>query len=128
MPHFERRRLQPPLEPLLKVSVEPLEEALLVCAHGELDMGTVELLETRISTALGASSTVLLDLAGVSFIDSCGLRLLLRSSDRAMRLGRTFFIVRPSTQVSWVVDLTETAELVPLVSDQAAREQLAASA
>ena len=113
---------------MLKVSVEPLEEALLVCAHGELDMGTVELLETRISTALDASSTVLLDLAGVSFIDSCGLRLLLRSSDRAMRLGRTFFIVRPSTPVSWVVDLTETAELVPLVSDQAGPEQLAASA
>ena len=128
MPHFNRRRLQPPLAPWLTVSVEPLEQALLVRAQGELDIGTVEVLEARVRAALDKCSTVALDLGGLSFIDSCGLRLLLRSSESARQLGRTFFIVRPSAHVSWVVDLTETAELVPLVSDQAGPEPLAASA
>lgn len=127
MPHFNRRRLQPPLAPWLTVSVEPLEDARLVRAYGELDMGTVELLETRVNASLDSSSAVLLDLNGVRFIDSCGLRLLLRSSLRAGQLGRSFFIVRPSAQVSWMVAVTGTAALVPLVSDQAGPEPLAAS-
>jgi anti-sigma B factor antagonist len=128
LPHFNRRRLQSPLAPWLTVSVEPLEEALLVRAHGELDIGTVELLEARLRAALDRSSTVVLDLAGLSFIDSCGLRLLLRSSESATQLGRAFFIVRPSAQVSWIVDVTGTAELMPLVSDQSGPQPLAASA
>jgi anti-anti-sigma factor len=128
LPHFNRRRLQPPLAPWLTVSVEPLENALLVRAHGELDIGTVELLETRVDASLDSSSAVLLDLNGVRFIDSCGLRLLVRSSLRAGQLGRSFFIVRPSAQVSWMVDVTGTGAIVPLVCDQAGPEPLAASA
>lgn len=128
MPHFNRRRLNPPLAPWLTVSVEPLEDALLVRAYGELDIGTVELLETRVNASLDSSSAVLLDMKGVRFIDSCGLRLLLRCSMRAGQLDRSFFIVRPSAQVSWMVDVTGTAALVPLVTDQAGPEPLVASA
>jgi anti-sigma B factor antagonist len=128
LPHFNRHRLQPPLAPWLTVSVEPLENALLVRAYGELDIGTVELLETRVNASLDSSSAVLLDLNGVRFIDSCGLRLLVRSSLRAGQLGRSFFIVRPSAQVSWMVDVTGTGAIVPLVSDEAGPEPLAASA
>ena len=128
MPHFNRHRLQPSLAPWLTVSVEPLENALLVRAYGELDIGTVELLETRVDASLDSSSAVLLDLNGVRFIDSCGLRLLVRSSLRAGQLGRSFFIVRPSAQVSWMVDVTGTGAIVPLVSDEAGPEPLAASA
>ena len=128
MPHFNRRRLNPPLAPWLTVSVEPLEDALLVRACGELDIGTVELLETRVNASLDSSSAVLLDMNGVRFIDSCGLRLLLRCSLRAGQLDRSFFIVRPSAQVSWMVDVTGTAAHVPLVTDQAGSEPLVASA
>lgn len=81
-------------------------------------MGTIARLEGPMEAALDGSSTVVLDLSSLSFIDSCGLRLLLRTSERARRLGRAFFIVRPSAQVSRVVEVTETGEVLPLVSDR----------
>jgi anti-sigma B factor antagonist len=121
VPELNALSVQTPPAPRLTASIEAIEEALLVRARGELDLGTVERLETPLGAALDDCSTVILDLAHLSFIDSCGLRVLLRASERARRLGRAFFIVRPSAQVSRVVEVTETDNLLPLVTGRASR-------
>ena len=127
MPDSEGRRPQPPQAPLLTVSVESLEEGRLFRVRGELDMGTVEALESHVDAALEESSAVVVDLADVSFIDSCGLRLLLRSSARARDLGSPFFLARPSDQVKRLLVVTGTVGLVPVLDGQGGLRALVAS-
>ncbi len=65
---------------LLLVSAEPLEDAIIVRATGEIDMSTMALLRRELDMARGEAATALLDLSGVTFIDSTGLHLLLEAS------------------------------------------------
>jgi anti-anti-sigma factor len=56
----------------------------LVAVRGELDLAAVETLEA----ALGeVSGSILLDLRGISFIDSAGLTLLLRATRNGCTIG-----------------------------------------
>lgn len=63
--------------PVFSVSVEPLDDACVVRAVGEIDMSTVGRLRAPLEAARADGVTTLLDLSGVSFIDSSGLHLLL---------------------------------------------------
>jgi anti-sigma B factor antagonist len=71
--------------------------------EGQVDAATVEAFEARITEAIG-SGPVILDMTGVDFIDSSGLRVLLTAS-RLVRPGRRLRIV-PSEQVRRVFNVT----------------------
>ncbi len=102
--------------PLFRVTVEPLEETCLVCAGGELDRGTAERLSSALDGARADGMTVLLDLSAVSFIDSTGLRILLSSARPADTHDWAFLIVRASSAVWRLVELTNTEAQLPLVA------------
>ena len=52
-------------------------------ASGELDISTVGLLEAPFDAAVAAEATaIVIDLGGVTFIDSTGLRLLIRMTEK----------------------------------------------
>jgi len=64
-------------EETLSIVSELREDAHYVAPSGELDIATVELLERALLEVERADSArIVLDLSGVSFIDSTGLRLL----------------------------------------------------
>ncbi len=52
----------------------------MVAARGEIDLATVTALEAEL--AKRESRPIILDLSGVSFIDSTGLTLLIRTAGR----------------------------------------------
>jgi anti-anti-sigma factor len=52
---------------------------------------------------------VILDLAGVGFMDSSGLRALLEARQRCLDAGRPFRIARPSDAVQRVLELVDLA-------------------
>ena len=60
--------------------------------------------------------TVLLDLSAVSFIDSAGLRVLLRSARAVDKHDWALFILRASSAVWRLVELTGTRSELPLVA------------
>jgi anti-sigma B factor antagonist len=105
---------------VLRVTVEPLEDARLIRAVGELDMSSAPALRHELETACDEVVTTLLDLAEVTFIDSTGLHLLLDASRSANRHAWSFFIVRPSAAVTRLVDVTGTRDLLMLVEPAAA--------
>ena len=104
---------------LLRVTVEPLEDALLIRAAGELDMSSVPALRHELEAARDEAVTTLLDTAEVTFIDSTGLHLLLDASHSAERTDWSFFIVRPSTAVQRLIDVSGTRDLLALVEPAA---------
>ncbi len=96
--------------------MEPLQETCLIRASGELDRGTAERLSSALDAARANGMTVLLDLSAVGFIDSTGLRILLTSARPADTPDWAFFIVRASSAVWRLVELTNTGSQLPLVA------------
>jgi anti-anti-sigma factor len=81
-------------------------ETSVVTAHGELDMSTVPALEEAIRAGAGETGRVALDLSGVTFIDSSGLNLLLRSRRESLRDGWELELRSPSQPVLRLLDVT----------------------
>jgi anti-sigma B factor antagonist len=101
---------------LLRVTIEPLDEACLIRASGELDRSTADRLSSALDAARADGVTTLLDLSAVSFIDSAGLRVLLRSARAVDAHHWGCFIVRASSVVRRVVEASGTTARLPLVA------------
>jgi anti-sigma B factor antagonist len=77
-------------------------EGLIV--HGEIDLATADRFEERASEAVmdAPGSSVLIDLSGVTFIDSAGMRALIRVLE--LRSGKSL-ILQPSRRVFRLLEL-----------------------
>jgi anti-sigma B factor antagonist len=82
--------------------LERTAEALFV--HGEIDLAAADRFEERAFEAVmdAPASSVLIDLSGVTFIDSAGMHALIRVLE--LRSGKSL-IVQPSRQVYRVLEL-----------------------
>jgi anti-sigma B factor antagonist len=100
---------------LLTVSVEPAGALLMVRAEGELDIASARLLEEEVREAVDSgASTVVLDLSGLDFIDSTGVRALLSIAEHANRSGDGLRMLHGSERVATVLELSGVAPLLPL--------------
>jgi len=102
--------------PLFRVTVEPLEETCLIRAGGELDRSTADRLSSALDAARADGVTALLDLSAVSFIDTAGLRVLLHAARAVDAHDWACFIVRASSAVWRLVELSGTRSQLPLVA------------
>jgi anti-anti-sigma factor len=103
---------------VFRVTVEPLEDACIMRATGELDSSTADRLRMPLAAARQEGVTTLLDLRGVSFIDSTGLRVLLEAARASNTQEWAWFIVRPSDAVLRMLDLSGCAPQLPIVAPQ----------
>jgi anti-anti-sigma factor len=91
---------------------------IVVSIAGELDMAReIELLELVMSVDAPTGATVDVDMSEVSFVDSRGLRAVLRAkaflADRKCELR----LLKPTRQILNLLDLTGLAEVLTVVSD-----------
>jgi anti-sigma B factor antagonist len=101
----------------LSVQVEPRGGELVIRASGELDIASVKRLEDELSSALDSdASAVVLDLGGVNFIDSTGLRALLLATKLATANGKPLSMVRITEPVREVVELSGVERSLPLAA------------
>jgi anti-sigma B factor antagonist len=103
---------------VLRVSVEPVEDARVIRATGELDFSTAGRLRAPLDAARADGVTTLVDLAGVSFVDSAGLRVLLDAARDSIEHEWPWFIVRPSSAVLRLIELAGAASRLPLVAPE----------
>jgi anti-sigma B factor antagonist len=101
-----------------RVTVQPLEDACVMRATGELDASTANRLRSPLAAARHDGVTTLLDLSGVTFIDSAGLRVLLEAARATDSHEWAWFIVRPSHVVLRLVELSGSGPRLPLVEPQ----------
>lgn len=93
-------------------------ETATFALSGELDMTSVEPLEDQIVRLENAGiQTLILDLSRLSFIDSMGLRLILRMLDRSARLGHRLALVRGPSHVQRLFENAGVLELLEFVDD-----------
>jgi anti-anti-sigma factor len=110
-----------PVPDILHVTTEQVEDAIVVRATGEIDMSTVNVLRRELDTARAEDATTLLDLSGVTFIDSTGLHLLLDASHSSAVSDWGFFVVGPSEAVRRVLDVSGISDLIMIVDPHAER-------
>jgi anti-anti-sigma factor len=110
-----------PVPDLFHVTAEPLEDGIIVRATGEIDVTTIDVLRRELGTAREEATTVLLDLSGVTFIDSTGLHLLLEASHSSALSDWGFFVTRPSRVVQRLIEVSGTADLLKIVDPSAER-------
>lgn len=79
----------------------------VVVAEGELDLVGAPVLAGALPD--GDDGPVILDLAGVGFMDSSGLRALLEARQACLDAARPFAIARPSEAVRRVLELVDLA-------------------
>lgn len=103
---------------LLDVDISHANGRLSVAVAGELDLSTVAELEQRVEEGLALSpEMVLLDLRGVTFLDSSGLRLMLQLDKRQRDGGGRLVVVRGGRRVARVLELTGAEERLELIGD-----------
>jgi anti-anti-sigma factor len=99
-----------------RVTVEPLEDACVIRATGELDWSSAEHLRAPLEAARAEGTTTLVDLAGVTFMDSAALRVLLVAARDTGADEWSWFIVRPSLAVVRLIAVSGVAAQLPLVA------------
>jgi anti-anti-sigma factor len=102
---------------VLSVQVEPRGGELVIRASGELDIASVKRLEDELFRALDSdASGVVLDLGGVNFIDSTGLRVLLLAAKLSIANGKPLSMVRITKPVREVIELSGVERSLPLAA------------
>jgi anti-anti-sigma factor len=103
--------------PSFGIDVVRAATTVRVAVHGELDLATAPALDDALRQASAESSRVVLDLRGLSFIDSTGLRSVLQAHAHARADGHDLLVVRGSDAVHRVFVIAGVAELVPLLDE-----------
>ena len=79
--------------------------AIGIAMVGELDVAAADDARAVIARAQADAAEVICDLHDVSFIDPCGLRVLLDAAAGARRHNARFTLVNPSASVRRLIDL-----------------------
>jgi anti-sigma B factor antagonist len=91
--------------------------------RGELDLSTVPKVEEALRRVEEAKPPVIvLDLAGVTFLDSTGLRMVVTADQRARAEARRLAVVRGPESVQRVFSITRLDEHLDMVDDVSAVE------
>src|SRR4051812_9184262 len=115
--------------PNLQCSTSMSDGLVVEKAAGDVDSATCEALWEEISAQLAPSSVVALDCAGITFIDSMGLKSLMRARRHAAEQHATFVLAGSNACLDRVLELTGTTDLIPCFDGvEAARGCLAGRA
>jgi anti-anti-sigma factor len=88
---------------------------------GEFDLAALPQFEDAIAAAeAGAPAAIVIDLSGLTFMDSSGLRALVTGDERARNAGRRLAIVPGPPPVRRVFEITQLDGKLDLVEDASA--------
>ncbi|MGI6549191.1 MAG: anti-sigma F factor antagonist [Syntrophomonadales bacterium] len=98
----------------MHVDLESIRDTLMARIKGEIDLATADELREIIDERLKKDSykAIILDLGGVSFIDSSGLGFILGRYKKITGQGGKMYIVRARPSVSRVLELSGIKKLI----------------
>lgn len=96
--------------PDLDVEVQHRGDALVVTVQGEIDIATVDMVRDALRSGDSATpSLVVLDLRGLAFLDTSGLRLITEELHRAKEGRHSFRVVRGPARVQRIFEVAGLA-------------------
>ncbi len=103
---------------ILQVTTQDSDGQVTVSLKGELDLSSVGKVEEELRRVEAEGPSLLvLDLSGLSFLDSTGLRAVVTADERARENGRRLVVVRGPDAVQRVFSITRLEERLEMVDD-----------
>src|SRR3954453_269920 len=100
------------ISPEFFCDVHPDRERVIVAVGGELDFATAPQLAATVDELLDVGfGRIVVDLRRLTFLDSAGVHPLVSAGDSARRRGCALSLVRGSSNVHGVFELTATDSL-----------------
>jgi len=93
---------------------------LKVKLTGPLDIGGVQEIDTPFSLIAGSRDKVVVDLSGVSFLASIGIRVLVMAARTIGSKGGRLVVYGPSEEARRVLHATGIDKIIPIAADEAA--------
>ena len=91
---------------------------VVVAFRGEFDMAAKEPAAAALAAAVSADpKSIVVDLRGLSFMDSTGVNCLIRAKSMAEPLGRRIALLNGSGQPHQVLELTRLVEVFEMVEE-----------
>ena len=99
-----------------QVDAQPEPRGVRVCPIGEIDLATVDSIRRKIDECVAAGcERLVLDLRGVTFMDSTGLHLVLETHAAAREEGWELLVVEGPDSVQRVFEVTGLRDRLPFV-------------
>lgn len=91
-------------------------ETCLLQPNGDLDLASANVLADELAQAASKSdlTKIVVDMSGVPFVDSTGLRILIEGAEKSRQSGIALSLERPSSQFQRLVELTKTDSVLNL--------------
>lgn len=94
-----------------RIEVTPDRDGVRVAPAGDLDLATADpLWDEIVRLRERGFEKLVLDLRGLTFLDSTGLRLLVKAREDALRDGLDFALIDGAPKVCRVLDITGLRE------------------
>jgi anti-sigma B factor antagonist len=105
--------------PKLELETTRNQAIAIVRPTGELDLSGAAVLEAELDRLAEDPelAAVVLDMRGLEFMDSSGLRLVVVTDMKAREAGRRFVLVRGDETVHRVFEITRMSERLDFVDD-----------
>jgi anti-sigma B factor antagonist len=106
----------PAVPPEFSFTVRDLPGVHIVALTGELDMDTAQGLSEELTAIAG--STVVVDLADLTFMDSSGISAVVTARNRIGQAGDELVVSRPQRTVRRVLEITGLSGLIADWADE----------
>jgi anti-sigma B factor antagonist len=102
----------------MKATAEELDGGITrVCLEGRMDIAGAQAVDLKMNVIAGSAHRLLLDMAGVSFLSSMGLRSIVVPAKAISRRGGKMVLYAPSPSVKEVLDLANVGAIIPIYHD-----------
>jgi anti-sigma B factor antagonist len=90
----------------LSTTVDESSQAVVLTVLGEVDLATIDELESKIESLEDTSSSLVIDLTSTEFMDSTGLRLLIATHERLRDAGRELKVAVDGGPIGRLLEVT----------------------
>jgi anti-anti-sigma factor len=98
-----------------------------VSLTGKLDIAGAEVIALPLATLAGAKSGLIVDMSGVSFISSIGIRHLVSAAMALSRRGGRLVLLNPNDLVAEVLETSGITDLLPIVRSESEANSVVSS-
>jgi anti-sigma B factor antagonist len=98
----------------MQIVIDDTGTTATVVLNGRLDIAGADVVALPLATLSGAKEALIIDMAGVTFIASIGLRHLVSAAKAVGRRGGRLVLLNPNDVVSEVIVTSGLGDLLPI--------------
>lgn len=105
----------------IQVASEALPDGIVLAPSGEIDLARSPLMRARVAEAMKAGpKRVVIDLAGVPYMDSSGVATLVEALQAARKSGAKLLLCSLTARVRSILEISRLDTVFTIVADRAA--------